>query len=387
MPRPPATGKHLTSVSASVYSRLAARLETFPGERYPLHVGDTWMEPPAGCRMEDLSVGQYPGMHRYAPVHGLPALIEAILERERERTGLSLERENLLITAGATGGLGCAVGAILEPGEEVLILAPYWPLIEGIVRSFHGVPVPVPVLAGEVHSSEELIAAVAERKTERTVALYVSSPNNPSGRILPRDWIEPLIDWAEREDLWLLSDEVYDQLLYRGEHVPVFPLAPGRTFLAQTFSKCYGMAGNRCGYVLGPREVMETLRKVATHTFYAAPTASQLAVLRALEGPGERWVREAREQYARTGAEAARQLGLPPPEGSTFLFFDLRSFQPNASLEAFLEACVEQGVLLAPGPSFGPYPTHVRLCYTAVEPDRTLRGVRLVARLLGRDPS
>ncbi len=149
MPRMPSTGSHLGPVSAAVYSKLAARLDSFPGETYPFHVGDTWMEPPEGCRMEDLSVKDYPGMHRYSPVHGLPILLDRILELEREKTGLPLEREQVLITAGATGGLGCAVGAILEPGEEVLILAPYWPLIEGIVRSFHGVPVAVPVLAGK----------------------------------------------------------------------------------------------------------------------------------------------------------------------------------------------------------------------------------------------
>ena len=86
-------------------------------------------------------------MHRYASVHGLPQLLDAIVERERAKTALPLERDNVLVAAGATGGLGAVAGAILEPGDEVLILAPYWPLIEGIVRSFHGAPVPVPVLA------------------------------------------------------------------------------------------------------------------------------------------------------------------------------------------------------------------------------------------------
>jgi len=106
MPRPPAAAAHLAAVPPSVYSALAHRLESFPGERYPLHVGDTWMEPPAGCRMEDFAIAEHPGMHRYAPVHGLPALLDAIVERERAHTGLALERENVLVAAGATGGLG-----------------------------------------------------------------------------------------------------------------------------------------------------------------------------------------------------------------------------------------------------------------------------------------
>ena len=115
------------------------------------------------------------------------------------------------------------------------------------------------------------------RRTERTAALYLSTPNNPSGRILPRAWVEALVEWARRHDLWIWTDEVYEAFLYKGEHVRALPLAPERTFLAQTFSKCYGMTGNRCGYVVGPKAVMAELRKVSTHTFYSTPTASQIA--------------------------------------------------------------------------------------------------------------
>ncbi|MCB1009522.1 MAG: aminotransferase class I/II-fold pyridoxal phosphate-dependent enzyme, partial [Acidobacteria bacterium] len=157
MPRPPATAPHLAGIPSSVYSSLAGRLAEHAGETYPLHVGDTWMEPAEGCRMENLATGDHPGMHRYAPVHGLPALLDAIVELERAKTGLPLERENVLVAAGATGGLGAVAGALLDAGDEVLILAPYWPLIDGIVRSFHGVPVAVPALAGECASAEEAV--------------------------------------------------------------------------------------------------------------------------------------------------------------------------------------------------------------------------------------
>jgi len=382
MPRPPHVAEHLRRIPASAYSALAGRLERFEGETYPLHVGDTWMEPAEGTRMEDLRVAEHPGMHRYASVHGMPGLLDAIVERERAKTGLPLERDNVLVTAGATGGLGAVAGAILEPGEEVLVLAPYWPLIAGIVHSFHGRPVPVPVLAGEVGSAEEAVAAAESRRGQRTVALYLSTPNNPTGRLLPRDWVEALVAWAQRHDLWVISDEVYEPFVYAGEHTRALPLAPERTFLAQTFSKCYGMAGNRCGYVVGPREVMVELRKVSTHTFYSTPTAAQLAALAALAGPGDRWAEAAARQYAETGRRAAERLGLPAPDGSTFLFFDVAERAGEGGLAGLLERAVGRGLLVAPGPSFGPYPSHVRLCYTAVEPDRALRGVAILAELL-----
>lgn len=384
MPRPPATAAHLAAIPPSVYSALAGRLASFPGETYPLHVGDTWMEPAAGCRMEDFEAASHPGMHRYAPVHGLPELLDAIVDHERSKTGLPLERENVLVAAGATGGLGAVAGALLDAGDEVLILAPHWPLIDGIVRSFHGVPIAVPVLAGECSSAEEAVAAAERRAGPRTVAIYLSTPNNPSGRLLPRDWIEALVEWAARRDLWIWTDEVYEEMVYSGEHVRALPLAPERTFLAQTFSKCFGMAGNRCGYVVGPRAVMLELRKVATHTFYSTPTAAQLAAARALAGPGFEWARAAREQYAATARRAAERLGLPAPEGSTFLFFDVAAALDGRGLGGLLEDCVAEGLLVAPGPSFGPYPTHVRLCYTAVEPERALRGVERLAVRLGR---
>jgi N-succinyldiaminopimelate aminotransferase len=342
------------------------------------------MEPAAGCRMEDLTVAEHPGMHRYASVHGDRRLLDAVVERERARTGLALERDDVLVTAGATGGLGAVAGALLEAGDEVLLLAPYWPLIEGIVRSFHGVPVAVPALAGEVDSAEGLVAALERRVTERTVAVYLSTPNNPSGRVLPRAWVEALAEWARRRGLWILSDEVYDRIVYAGEAVATLPLAPERTFLAQSFSKSFGMAGNRCGYVIGPRALMVELRKVATHTFYSTPTAAQLAAARALAGPGEEWARAACAQYAETGRRAAERLGLPAPEGSTFLFFDVAPHLDGRGLGGLLEDCVARGLLVAPGPSFGPYPTHVRICYTAVEPQRALRGVEVLASRLGR---
>ncbi len=384
MPRPPHVAAHLASIPGSVYSTLAGRLERFGGETYPLHVGDNWMEPAPGLRMEDLRVAEYPGLHRYTSVHGLPALLDAIVERERAKTGLELEREHVLVTAGATGGLGAVAGALLDPGDEVLILAPYWPLIEGIVRSFHGAPVAVPVLAGEVVSAAEAVAAAEARRTSRSVALYLSTPNNPTGRVLPRAWVEALVEWARRHDLWILTDEVYEAFLYRGEHTRALPLAPERTFLAQTFSKCYGMTGNRCGYVVGPQSVMGELRKVSTHTFYSTPTASQVAAVRALAGPGDAWAAEVRDQYRETGRRAAERLGLPAPEGSTFLFLDVADALGANGLGGLLERCVERGLLVAPGPSFGPYPTHVRVCYTAVEPQRALRGVAVLAGLLGR---
>jgi N-succinyldiaminopimelate aminotransferase len=151
-----------------------------------------------------------------------------------------------------------------------------------------------------------------------------------------------------------------------------------------SFSKAYGMAGNRVGYLAGPAEAVAAARKVATHTVYHPPTAGQLAALRALEG-GAAWIEQARSSYRDAGEDAARVLGLEAPAGGTFLFLDVKSRLGDGGLWAFLEGCLEDGVLLAPGGSCGEaYATWVRLCFSAAPPAQIAEAVRRLARRLGR---
>lgn len=388
MPRHPGYSPPIAGMPATVYSSLAHRLSQIQGETYPLHVGDTWMEPAEGCRMEDLRTAENPGMHRYAPVQGLPRLLSVIAERVTARTGHPTRPAEVLVTAGGTGGLGAVVGGIVAPGDEVLILAPHWPLIAGIVTSFHGRPVPVSILG--VADAQALIDRARAALTPRTVALYVNTPNNPTGRVLSRPWMEALAAFARANDLWLISDEVYEDYVYAPapgqaapEHVYARPLAPERTFSAYSYSKAWGMAGNRAGYIVGPEEGIAQLRKVSTHTFYSTPTAAQIAALRAYEGGrGDAWAQAACAQYADTSRRCAEILGVPAPEGSTFLFLDVADALDARGLEGLLSDGVDRGLLVAPGPSFGPFPTHIRLCFTCVPPDVAVRGVTVLAALL-----
>jgi len=383
MPPYPQVSQAVSSIAGAVYSGLAHKLAEYEGETYPLHIGDTWLEPAEGCRMQDLTVQEYPGMHRYAQPRGMPALLEAIASRSQNRIGVNTSVDDVLVSAGATGGLDAVVGAILEPGEEVMILAPFWPLIRGIVQCYGGVPVEVPMV-GAVDSPETVVAQLERLHSDRTVALYISTPNNPSGLVLPRAWIEAMTAWAQRHDLWLLADEVYEDYVYEGEQTYARALAPERTFSVHSFSKAFGMAGNRCGYVVGPASVMPDLCKVSTHSFYSTPTASQLAAIRALAGPGDAWVAQVKPQYEAMGRQAAQRLGVPAPQGSTFLFLDVAEHLDEHGLGGFLSQCADEGLFLAPGPSFGPYPTHVRICFTSATPAIVERGVEILAAKLGR---
>ena len=383
MPRPPGRSPAAAALRGSPYSALLAKMATHRGEIYPLHVGDTWKQAPEGGRPEELGRGT-PGINRYTDVWGLTELREAIAARTAARTGAAVSRGSILVTGGATAGLMAAVGALVSPGEEVLLLAPRWPLIEGHVRMAGATPVEVPLLLGARDlSPEAAVAAVEAHVTEKTVALYLNTPNNPSGRLIPRASLAALAAWARRRDLWIFADEVYEDYAYAGPHAYAFPFAPERTVAAHSLSKAYGLAGARLGWLVGPEAALSQIVKFGAHTIYSAPTASQHAALLILAGAGDAWVAEARTEYAATGAEAARRLDVPAPEGGTFLFVDAARALDSRGLMGLLEDCAEKGLFLAPGPSFGPFPTHVRLCYTAVPPVAALRGVDILAKLLG----
>lgn len=382
MPRFPSVSPAVRSMPASVYSFLAERAAR-AGRVFPLHVGDTWMEPAKEARMEALTVEKHPGMHRYAPVRGLPALLDAISARTEARTGEKPAIEQILLTAGATGGLSAAVCALCAPGDDVLLIAPYWPLIAGIVRSLSANPIPVPILQEGIPTEADLLLALESAVTPRTVAIYLNTPNNPTGRVLPEALVEAILAFARIHDLWVLSDEVYEDYVYEGAHVYTRPRAPERTIAAYSFSKAFGMAGNRVGYLVGPEAAMREVGKVGTHSFYSAPTASQLSALAALAGPGDAWIASARSLYRDVGAEVARKLGVEAPMGGTFLFVDVASRIDDRGLIGLLEDCADRGVLLAPGTSFGPHPWYVRLCFTAAPPEVTLQGASILAEILG----
>jgi len=149
-----------------------------------------------------------------------------------------------------------------------------------------------------------------------------------------------------------------------------------------SFSKAFGMAGNRCGYLVGPEEAVGAIKRVVTNINYSACSASQRAALNALNGAGLPWVEAAREKYAALGREAADALGLAAPSGGTFLFPDVSAVLDECGLDGFLGDLAEAGVLAAPGPSFGPYPNHIRVCFTAVEPDEVRRGIDILAGMI-----
>ncbi len=379
------------AIRASVFSDLAPRLHAHAargGTLFPFHIGDTWRAPPEAALLTR-SASEDPSLYRYGPLGGAPPLLSA-LARSLDERGRALPDPtpaHLLVAAGATHGLYCAARAMLDAGDEVLVLCPYWPLSVGVLRAAGAVPVEVavqPALATE--PGFDLAGALAAACTSRTRAIYLITPNNPDGFVLRAEHLDAIADVARRRDLWVIADEVYADYVYEGEHRSIarLPGMAGRTVTAYSLSKSHALAGLRVGYIAGPTELIVAARKVATHTVFNVPLVAQRCATRAIEEGGG-FLDEAREAYrearAVTVAALTGRADFVVPDGGCYVFVDLTRAIGDGTLVALLERAIDAGVALAPGDAFGAgYERYARLCFTAVPPSALLEGL---ARLVG----
>lgn len=370
MPRFPSSAASAQGLSDRVFGQLVRKSGSQNTRLYPLHVGDTYLEPLPAARAEAQRTEARARLHNYSPVQGEPELLKAIVDKVQRRSGVTLDPECVQVMSGATAGLGVVCTALLEPGDEVLLPAPFWPLVRGIIRSRGAKAVEVPLFTRLSEPGFDVVAELERAITPRTVAIYLNTPHNPTGATLSPQVLEGIAQLAARHDLWVLSDEVYEDVWF-SERAPESIFArkdfAARTVASHSVSKAYGLAGARIGYTHGPREVMDVIRGVQTFYSYCAPRPMQFGAARALS-EGEDWLANMRQQYGRAGKLAADALNLPAPAGGTFLFFDLaRYMKSGETLMDILERCMEAGVMLTPGTASGAaFRTSARLCFTVV---------------------
>jgi N-succinyldiaminopimelate aminotransferase len=392
VPRFPKISEHAHAVSHRVYSSLAERARAKNEQVYPLHVGDTYRDPVIAARAESQLSSEHPGLHKYAPVQGEPSLIDAFVAYVESRHGERLRGELVQVMSGATAGLSVVCQVLLEPGDEVLLPSPFWPLSRGIIATKGAVPVQIPFYTRLDEPGFDAEALLESAITDRTAALYVNTPNNPSGRVLSDTTIDAMLRVAKRHDLWVLCDEAYEEIYYGGEPPDaIWKRAEirDRAIAFHTLSKTYGFAGARVGFTHGPEGVMNAIAGMQTFHTYCAPRPMQFGAVQALNQGGD-WVTESRLLYREAGYEAADALGVARPEGGTFLFVDVtRHLEPGATdCSAFLERCADAGVLLTPGRSCGTdYAKWVRLCFTSVPPAQLAAALEKLAPLFRTPPS
>ncbi len=306
--------------------------------------------------------------HHYTGPHGLPALREAIAEHLRADFGLDYAADEIVVTAGVQESIMLCMLALVSAGDEVLITSPRFTTYDTAVRLCGGVPVPVPT-----HEKDDFALDPAEiegRITERTRALVMVSPNNPTGAVTPPEVIRQIAALAEKHDIVLIADEIYAKLIYPGnEHLSLASL-PGtkeRTITLNGFSKTYAMTGWRVGYLAAPADFVRKLTEPRHTLSINTCTISQHAALAALTGPQEP-IRAMYDAYAERRAclmPALDALGISygKPGGAFYIYANVSSTGMEAA--EFCERLLrETGVMLFPGTLFGDEsPYYTRMSY------------------------
>lgn len=388
MPKALRYAKTVDGLVDSVFSKLAERASKRREPPLPLHVGDTYLTPVVGARAEDQESDAIAQLHNYAPVQGDPRLLDAV-ERHLATLGPAPSRGQIQIVSGATSGLSIAVGALVDPGEDVLVLAPFWPLIRGIVRKRGARAIEVPVM----HELPALGAAEFKERlrshlTPQTSAIYVNTPHNPTGAVLGDEHLDAIREVAEETGAWVLSDEVYDELVLDGRAHARAWCRPGlseRTVAVHSLSKAYGLAGARVGFCHGPAPAMKAIRRVQVYETYCSPRPMQHAAAYALDN-GREWIARARERYREAARVVADALDIAEPAGGTFVFADVSGYlRPGEPMDTLLEEFVDAGVLVTPGLSSGDaFERWIRVCFTCVPPDDIAEGSRRIRGVLDR---
>ena len=356
----------------------AARAREAAGEKVMhLERGEPDFDTPPHI-VEALAAAARAGETHYPDSRGTLKLREALIEKLRRENGLSAKPDDIVVTDGGTHALFLAFQGLLSPGDEVLVLSPHWMAIPKLVGFAHGAKMrtlPTYLELGDGRMSPvDFAARLRAAIKPETRGIYVNTPNNPTGVVLTREQLLALAEVAIERDLWVISDEAYEHLLFDGaRHVSLGAL-PGmaeRTISVFTFSKSYAMTGWRIGYVVSPaplRPVMGPL--LSFYTTHGVFPAVQTAALAALQGPQNsvdtmRRAYQERRDLLLEGLEGQTAISVPKPRGAFYAFADvsaaLGSNDPKA-LWGLIQEWLSFGVAVLPGTAFGPeFTSHARM--------------------------
>lgn len=306
------------------------------------------------------------GDTHYPPSRGTPRLIDAIVQKLHRENAVEAGTSQVIVTPGGKWALFLALGAILNPGDEVIVLEPAWVSYRSMIELNGGTPVGVLLAAPGYRIDEGALRAAV---TARTKAIIVCSPNNPTGRILEASEVDEIAAVAREHDLFVISDEIYEHLVFDGRHNPCLAADPrlaDRTLLVNGFSKAYAMTGWRLGWLVAPDPVARLALRLQSQAMTSASSVAMAGGIAALNGPQE-CVGEMAAAYAerRTMVVArlnAADLGCPAPEGAFYVFPRV----PGDDVAFARDLLEREGVAVVPGSAFGDAGRgHVRMTLAA----------------------
>jgi len=306
---------------------------------------------------------------RYAPSSGVAPLLEAIGAKLSEHNGLEVTERNLIITNGGMHALFCSFQETLNSGDEIIFFSPYWTPIKDLVTFAEGVPVRIPW--EEIRSLGDLTDSLRRRLSPRSRAIYVNTPSNPTGDVLSREQLQSIARFAIENNLVVISDEAYEDIVYAGQHVSIGSL-PGmfsRTLSVFTLSKSFAMTGWRVGYIAADLPWMDGLRKLALNTINGVSTPTQFAAAAAIADRSDYRLRM-REGYLERReilVAAAQEAGFrcSAPRGAFYLFANVRERLGNDSWKAMEMLLERTRIASVPGSVFGPEGEgHLRMSFS-----------------------
>jgi aspartate/methionine/tyrosine aminotransferase len=335
-----------------------------------------------------------PANHRYTPAAGLPELRAAVAAKTLRDSGFSVTPEQVLITNGGKQAVYQAFATLVDPGDEVLLPAPYWTTYPEAIRLAGGVP--VEVFAGEDQNYLVTVAQLEAARTPRTKALLFCSPSNPTGSVYPAETVRAIGEWAVANGVWVITDEIYEHLVYDGATAPSMPVVVPE--LADTcvvlngVAKTYAMTGWRVGWLIGPKDVVKAATNLQSHLSSNVANVPQRAAIAAVSGDLTAVeMKIAFDRRRRTIVSMLNEIPgveCPTPQGAFYVYPSVRGVlgrtirgrTPTTSAELAALILDEVEVAVVPGEAFGPS-GYLRLSY-ALGDDDLAEGVRRIRTLL-----
>lgn len=339
---------------------------------------------------------QSPANFRYTPAAGLPVLREAIAAKTLRDSGLEVSPSQVIITNGGKQAVYQAFQAVVNPGDEVLLPAPYWTTYPEAIALADGVP--VEVFAGADQEYKVTVAQLEAARTEKTTVLVFVSPSNPTGAVYTPEETAAIGTWALEHGIWVITDEIYQNLVYEGARavsiVEAVPELAGQTILVNGVAKTYAMTGWRVGWMIGPADAMKLAGNLQSHLSSNVNNVAQRAALAALTGPQDdaEAMRVAFDRRRRLIVDELSKIDgvtVPNPLGAFYVYPDVTGLlgrewhgtRVDTSLELADLILERAEVAAVPGEAFGPS-GYLRLSY-ALGDDALLEGVQRLQRLFG----
>jgi aspartate aminotransferase len=395
----PRISKRIGSIAESATLKVDAKAKALQAAGRPVisyAAGEPDFATPAHIVEAAVAAVRDPKNHRYTPAIGLPDLREAIAAKTLKDSGTEISAAQVVVTNGGKQAVYQAFATLLDPGDEVLLPAPYWTTYPEAIALAGGKT--VPVFAGSDQNYMVTVEQLEAARTPRSKVLLFCSPSNPTGSVYSREQVEAIGRWAYENGMWVITDEIYQNLVYGGIRATsiteAVPELADRTIIVNGVAKSYAMTGWRLGWMSGPLDAMKAAGNLQSHLTSNVSNISQRAAIAALTGPQDE-VLAMRDAFDRRRQLAVAELNkipgwhAPTPQGAFYVYSDVTALlgrewngkQINTSLELCDFILDEAEVALVPGEAFGPS-GYVRLSY-ALGDAPLLEGIQRLQKLFG----